>query len=173
MHPSSYTTMEIELNKLDLPAGASVLDVGSLDVNGTYRPLVEAKNWQYVGVDVREGPNVDLVVTPATLSTAGVFDAVISGSTMEHVFDLREWVDELSRLLKPAACLLIYTHHRWREHRYPVDCWRILPDGMRWLFDQTGCLTNYHIRMVDENDIFGRATKTVTSRRESQTGNTR
>jgi hypothetical protein len=26
----------------------------------------------------------------------------------------------------------------WEIHRYPVDCWRILPDGMRELIEQGG-----------------------------------
>ena len=43
------------------PGGGSVLDVGSYDVNGTYRPLFPA-GWDYLGVDIEKGPNVDLVV---------------------------------------------------------------------------------------------------------------
>lgn len=157
MHDLSYATMDEELDALDLPVGARVLDVGSRDVNGSYRALVETRNWQYVGVDIREGPNVDIVVTEDKLLTAGVYDAVISGSTIEHVFDLKQWIVQVARLLKPEAWLLIYTHHAWPEHRHPVDCWRILPDGLRWLFDQAGRLTDYQIRMIDEHDLFGKA----------------
>ena len=40
--------------------GAKALDVGSYDVNGTYRPLVEGRGWVYTGLDVSAGPNVDL-----------------------------------------------------------------------------------------------------------------
>jgi hypothetical protein len=26
----------------------------------------------------------------------------------------------------------------WKEHRYPIDCWRFLPDGMDCLFKNAG-----------------------------------
>jgi len=157
MHELSFATMKVELDKLRLPAGSRVLDVGSRDENGSYRPLVEAKGWRYVGVDIREGTNVDLIVSEDALWTAGMYDAIISGSTIEHVLDLKQWIVQVARLLKPEAWLLVYTHHAWPEHRHPVDCWRVLPDGLRWLFDQAGCLVDYHIYMVDEHDLFGKA----------------
>jgi SAM-dependent methyltransferase len=141
--------------------GARALDVGSYDVNGTYRPLVEGRGWVYTGLDVAKGPNVD-VVTPDPYRFPfedGTFDVVLSGSTMEHVEAIWRWVPELARVLKPGGLLAIVTHWTFPEHRYPVDCWRIMPDGMRYLFDETGCLDEYDIHIASKWDIAASAVK--------------
>ena len=138
-----------------------VLDVGSLDVNGTFRPMIEGQGWEYVGSDIRQGENVDVVSDdPDKLPfKAGEFDVVISGSTLEHV--ARPWllVAEMVRVLKPGGLLAIVTHWKFAEHRYPSDYWRFLPDGMRVLFDDTGSLEDYQIAIVTEQDIIGSAIK--------------
>jgi len=139
MHAESMQMMSEALSILDLPT-AKVLDVGSLDINGTYRPLVEARGWEYVGLDIIGGKNVDVVTGDAYSYPFedGEFDVVISGSTMEHVQAPWLWIVELYRVLKEGGFLAICTVMAWGEHRHPVDCWRILPDGMRFLFDEAG-----------------------------------
>lgn len=138
-----------------------VLDVGSYDVNGTYRPLVESLGWGYVGLDVAKGPNVDIVASdPYRFPIGdGAYDVVISGSTMEHVEAIWLWVPELVRVLRPGGLLAIVTHWQFPEHRYPVDCWRIMADGMRYLFDQTGQLEHYVIEYASQWDIAAAAWK--------------
>jgi len=69
------------------------------------------------------------------------------------------WVPELVRVLKPGGLLAIHTHWKFPEHRYPVDCWRIMPDGMRYLFDMTNSLHDYDIRIANDMDIIGTAWK--------------
>ncbi len=135
--------------------------MGSFDVNGTYRPLVAGKGWTYCGVDVVEGPNVDVVsADPYEFPFEdGAFDVVLSGSTMEHVEAIWRWVPELARVLKGGGLLAIVTHWQFPEHRYPVDCWRIMPDGMRFLFDQAGCLERYEIGIVSQWDIAASAVR--------------
>lgn len=153
MHDASLTEMTRILARW--PGGANLLDVGSYDVNGTYRPLVERKGWQYTGLDVCVGPNVDIVSPdPYHFPLAdAAYDIVISGSTMEHVQAIWLWVPELVRVLRPGGMLAIITHTNYPYHRYPVDCWRVMPDGARYLFDLTGNLCAYDIRMYNETDI--------------------
>jgi SAM-dependent methyltransferase len=154
--------MEVLLDNFetDMP-GLSVLDVGSLDVNGTYRPLIEPRGWDYTGLDIAPGPNVDIVAADPFdwPLVADSFDVVISGSTMEHVTAIWRWVPEMVRVLKPGGLLIIITHWQFVEHRYPVDCWRIMPDGMRYLFDETGQLEDYEIAIYSSTDIYGLARK--------------
>jgi len=139
----------------------TVLDVGSYDVNGTYRPLVEGLGWQYTGLDLQPGPNVDIVASnPDRYPIAdGAYDVVISGSTMEHVARPWRWVPELVRILRPGGLLCIVTHWQFPEHRYPMDYWRFMADGMRLLFDDTGQLEDYVIEYASQWDIAAAAWK--------------
>ena len=141
-------------------AEAEVLDVGSLDVNGSFRAMVEAKGWRYMGLDVVPGRNVDIVTPEFEYPFEdGAFDVVISGSTMEHVTAIWRWVPELARVLRAGGLLVLVTHMAWDIHQWPVDCWRILPDGMKYLFDLTEALEDYGIVTVGESDIMGSAFK--------------
>lgn len=139
MHPESLQLMVEALDGVKLE-NALVLDVGSLDVNGTYRPTVESRGWEYVGLDIKPGWNVD-VVTPHPYEYPfddEAFDVVVSGNTMEHVEAIWVWIVELQRVLKEGGFLAICTLMCWGEHRYPVDCWRVLPDGMTYLLGWAG-----------------------------------
>ena len=160
MHPESYALMD-EILRRTSRTSAHVLDVGSYNVNGTFRPLVEQRGWNYTGLDTVAGPNVDVVAQdPFRFPFDGdKFDIVLSGSTMEHVTAIWRWVPELVRVLKPGGLLAIHTHWKFPEHRYPVDCWRIMPDGMRYLFDMTNSLHDYDIRIANDMDIIGTAWK--------------
>lgn len=161
MHKESYELMNEMLGHVSGGDSLNVLDVGSYNVNGTFRPLVENRGWRYTGVDTIAGPNVDVVTVNPFLFPFddGTFDVVISGSTMEHVTAIWEWLPELVRVLRPGGFLAIHTHWKFPEHRYPVDCWRIMPDGMRYLFDMTAKLRDYRIRMANDMDIIGSAWK--------------
>ena len=160
MHKSAFDLMAEFLNGVD-GEGLDVLDVGSLDVNGSYRELIEGRGWNYTGLDMRPGKNVDVVPDDPFHYPFddGAFDVVISGSTMEHVTHIWEWVPEVARLVRPGGWLCIITHHSFPEHRYPLDCWRILPDGIEVLFNRAGTLTNYEISMPTNIDIIGIAQK--------------
>lgn len=160
MHPESYALMAQMLRRVSWPA-ATVLDVGAYDVNGTFRPLVEGRGWTYTGLDVAAGPNVDVVSEdPYHFPFEdNAFDVVISGSTMEHVQAIWLWVPELVRVLRPGGYLALHTHHTFPEHRYPLDCWRVMPDGMRYLLDMTGQLERYTIRIANPMDIVATAYK--------------
>lgn len=162
MHAESYALMDEMLHRSCICGNsADVLDVGSYNVNGTFRPLVEGRGWRYTGLDTVAGPNVDVVARDPFLFPFGdgAFDVVISGSTMEHVTAIWRWLPELVRVLRPGGFLAVHTHWKFPEHRYPVDCWRILPDGMRYLFDQTEALVDYDIRIANDMDIIGSAWK--------------
>jgi SAM-dependent methyltransferase len=115
-----------------------IVDVGSLDVNGTYRPLFATPPWTYIGVDMAAGPNVDLVLrTPYVWREilTDAIDVVISGQAFEHIPFFWITMLEIARVLKPDGLCCILAPSSGPEHRYPVDCWRFYPDGMRALAD--------------------------------------
>lgn len=112
-----------------------ILDIGSYDVNGSYRPLFDSPSWRYTGVDLEAGPGVDLVLeSPYRLPVDDQsIDLVISGQAFEHVeFFWLTWL-EMRRVLKPGGAVFLIAPSRGPEHRYPQDCWRFYPDGYRAL----------------------------------------
>jgi SAM-dependent methyltransferase len=140
---------------------SAVLDVGSFDVNGNFRNSVTNRGWHYTGLDMVAGPNVDVVALSEYdfPFEDNSFDIVMSGSTMEHVNALWLWIPELTRVLKRGGMLAIITHTHWPYHPHPVDCWRIMPDGMKFLFDLSGNLARYQIEMYCPTDISATAWK--------------
>lgn len=120
---------------LNPAARLSIADIGSYDVNGSYRPLFANPGWHYQGLDLAAGPNVDLVLTsPYRLPFAAEsLDVVISGQAFEHVeYFWLTWL-EVVRALKPGGIAFLIAPSRGPEHRYPVDCWRFYPDAYRAL----------------------------------------
>ena len=71
----------IKLRFPDYFLWSKVLDVGSLDVNGTNRYLFD--DAAYIGVDVVEGPGVDIVLPAQEIDEDG-FDVVLSTNALEH-----------------------------------------------------------------------------------------
>lgn len=141
MHLSSLQNMEKLVGRyLDPSRALSVLDIGSYDVNGSYRPLFNQPGWRYRGVDLAAGPNVDIVLeTPYRLPLpSGSADLVVSGQAFEHVeYFWLAWL-ELVRVLKPGGMIFLIAPSRGPEHRYPVDCWRFYPDGYSALAKYAG-----------------------------------
>jgi hypothetical protein len=52
---------------------------------------------------------------------------------MEHVKKIWVWLDELKRLAKKGGKIILINPVSWPYHEFPVDCWRIFPDGMKAL----------------------------------------
>lgn len=139
MHQSSIEKMTIFRDrylfaKVNEPL--RILDLGSQDVNGSYRPLFSNSSWNYLGLDMVTGNNVDIVLsTPYTWKelASESADVVISGQAFEHIEYFWITMLEIARVLKPGGLCCILAPSSGSEHRYPVDCWRFYPDGMRSL----------------------------------------
>ncbi|WP_196778901.1 class I SAM-dependent methyltransferase [Lysobacter silvisoli] len=142
MHVSSYEHMQdLVARHLDAQQPLSVVDIGSYDVNGSYRTLFGNAKWSYTGIDLEAGPGVDVVLSsPYRLPFAsGSVDLVISGQAFEHVeYFWMSWL-EMVRVLKPGGRIFLIAPSRGPEHRYPQDCWRFYPDGYRALAKFGGC----------------------------------
>ena len=136
MHPNSRMIMTLMINDyLNKAEPAKILDVGSYDVNGTYKDLFGVPGWEYTGLDVQAGPNVDVVLEDpyAFPFPDDAFDVVISGQALEHIeFFWKTWA-EIVRVTRNGGIIIMIAPFRIREHRYPVDCWRFLPDGFKAL----------------------------------------
>ena len=113
----------------------NIVDIGSYDVNGSYKQFFSQPGWRYTGVDLSAGPNVDVVLTsPYRLPLPShSVDVIVSGQAFEHVeFFWLTWL-EIARVLKPGGMIFLLAPSRGPEHRYPQDCWRFYPDAYRAL----------------------------------------
>ena len=118
------------------------LEVGSKNYGNTQdlRSLF-APDQDYVGVDMEEGPGVDVVIDltedfeaiDATLRGRR-FGTIFCLSVLEHCDRPFRMAENLTRLLQPAGSLCISVPFAWRIHAYPNDYWRFTPAGVRKLF---------------------------------------
>jgi len=79
--------------------GVKVLEIGSLDINGTIRGMFTGCD--YTGIDVAEGPGVDVVCQGQDYQApAESFDTVISCEVMEHNPHWKETFQNMVRLAR-------------------------------------------------------------------------
>ena len=136
MHLSSLEHVErLVAHHLAGKSSLQVIDIGSYDVNGSYKQFFAKPGWHYTGVDLAAGPNVDVVLTspyrlPLPSHSA---DVIVSGQAFEHIeFFWLTWL-EMVRVLKPGGLIFLLAPSRGPEHSFPQDCWRFYPDAYRSL----------------------------------------
>ena len=138
MHKEAYSLMTCFVEKhLAKNSALDILDIGSFDVNGTFKPLFQNTNWTYTGLDLVPGPNVDIVSkSEYDFALKKKYDVIISGNTIEHIKAPWKFIQEVSKNIKHQGLICFITPLSIGEHRYPVDCWRILPDGYKYLLEE-------------------------------------
>ncbi len=138
VHNSSYFKFELFCqlylqNFVNHPL--TVLDFGSQSVDNSpmvLRNVFKNTNWNYIGVDIVSGFNVDLVLKdPYSWSEidSNSVDVLVSGQTFEHIEFFWVTMFEIARVLKPGGVAVLIAPSGGFEHRYPVDCWRFYRDG--------------------------------------------
>lgn len=84
--------------------GTTVLDCGSLDINGSNRTLFTGA--RYMGVDIGPGRNVDVVSKIHDLTLPdGAFDVIVSTECFEHDPHYVESLRNIVRMLRPGGLL--------------------------------------------------------------------
>ena len=106
-----------------------VLEVGSLDVNGSVRgDIMELGPAEYVGIDIRPGPGVDEICDAGDLVARfgeNAFDVVVSTELLEHARDWRRVISNIKRVTKPDGVMIVSTRSYGVDfHRRPFDYWR-------------------------------------------------
>jgi len=153
--------------------GKSVIEVGSLNINGSLRPIVEALHpSSYVGVDIQMGPGVDRVCDVLDLLDHfgyEKFGLLISTELLEHVQDWQNAISNFKNVLKPEGVLLVTTRSKgFKYHEFPFDFWRYERTDMEAIF------SDFIIEVIEKDPlrpgIFIKARKPVTFNENDLTG---
>ena len=84
-----------------------ILEIGSLDVNGNMRNLFDFCK-SYTGIDLEEGPNVDLVLNGTDIHKLNKkFDIIISCECFEHAKDWKIIFERMCQISKPNSFVVI------------------------------------------------------------------
>jgi hypothetical protein len=143
MHPSAMAFAVSALTEREV-RGSRVFEVGAYDVNGSVRSHVESlRPREYVGIDMRGGPGVDVVCDAGELPERFCFvsaddgpDVLISTEMLEHAEDwqaaMRGMIDVLYPSGPAGGGLLVLTTRSegFPLHGYPDDHWRFSVDAM-------------------------------------------
>jgi SAM-dependent methyltransferase len=115
----------------------TVLDYGCGPM--PYKPLFDLRGGRYLGADLADNTEADVFIDErGKLPLAdGSVDVVISSSVLEHVLDVRDYLSECRRVLRPDGVLLLSTHGMWIYHPHPTDVRRWTRWGLR--FEIEGC----------------------------------
>lgn len=111
----------------------TVLDVGSLDVNGSLRDVINVT----VGIDMRSGRGVDVVCPVEDILTEfeQQFDACVSAGTLEHVEDWKAFVNNTWDIVRDGGWLVMTMASMGKgRHNYPNDYWRFTLDQIKQLY---------------------------------------
>jgi SAM-dependent methyltransferase len=84
---------------------ARVVEVGSRNVNGSIRELVDAAT--YVGIDLEDGPGVDVVADCRFWEPPWKASLVLCCEVLEHAEDPQSVVDTCIGYLKPGGRLVL------------------------------------------------------------------
>lgn len=139
MHASSMENMRRCLDMHPLPDRCKVIDLGAMNVNGSYKQLLAA-DVDYVGIDLEPGNNVDVVLSDVyhLPFDDNSVDVVLSGQMLEHCAHFWRVFSEIHRVLKPDGLAFLIAPSSGPVHRYPVDCYRFYPDAYQALADWSG-----------------------------------
>lgn len=127
----------------------SILELGSRDRRHDVDPfpLLQAsyvrrhripQSMRYVGTDIVEAPNVDVVGDAHCLSAMfrkNEFDAVYAAYVFEHLLMPWKVAIEMNKIMKPGGIAMILTHHTWPLHEQPWDFWRYSDSAWHGLFN--------------------------------------
>lgn len=109
-----------------------IVEIGSLNVNGSLKETALPYAKTYTGVDFASGKDVDVVLNDPYYFPFkdNTFDLLLTSSCFEHSEFF--WITFLEslRILKPEGILWYTVPGAWMSyHQYPVDCWRFYPDS--------------------------------------------
>lgn len=134
----------------------NVLEIGSMNVNGSARDAIHHHSW--LGIDIAEGPGVDVVVEEDNIAYEAFAengliypDTIVICECLEHAKYPVDVVSNAQYALRRAFDIAYYTEDKhydflnqyliitspsygFQYHAYPKDYWRFSVDTMRDVF---------------------------------------
>lgn len=95
------------------------LECGARDVNGTVRDLFPNTTW--VGVDIADGPGVNVVADFADYTHDRKVDLIVSTEVLEHTPRWRDIIQAAARNLRPAGRFIVTAAGPGRAPHSAVD----------------------------------------------------
>jgi len=80
-------------------------------------------------------------------------DCLLLFQVLGDIPDLKEFFNEVCRVLKSNGTFLIFETVSYPEHEFPNDFYRIMPSGINWLAEQTGFKI---VEMIKLGGLFSR-----------------
>jgi len=117
--------------------GDPVSPIG-VNINVTGEPKL--KTCEYHALDFDNG--VDLLKP----IRGKKFNGGVCMDLLEHTSNPFIIAKNISESLKKGAFLFVTVPMIWEEHKYPIDCWRFMPQGLELLFPKMECITIEVIR---------------------------
>ncbi len=120
---------------------AKILELGSRAVTpDSLHDMLDLHSFhEYTGLDIHDGPNVDIVGDVHELSLflpKYYYDAVMSKAVFEHIAMPWKAILEINAVLKQNGLLFINTHQTFPLHEKPWDFWRFSEDVWRVLLNR-------------------------------------
>lgn len=117
--------------------GGRLLEIGSRARSGNVYKSLFSDKVEYTGLDVTDGPNVDVVADAHHMSRHldGTFDFAFSISVFEHLLMPWKVALELAQVMNMGGVGLIQSHSAFPLHEQPWDFWRYSRDAWRGIFN--------------------------------------
>ncbi len=147
--------VEIITGNIDQPK--KILEIGSrqaLNQNEMADLRSLFKTAKFIGLDMQEGPGVDLVASAEKLPYENSsFDLIFCLETLEHADKPYLICAEIERVLKPGGVAIVSSQQNFPIHLHPSDYFRYTPFGMKVLFPNLVSKLAFGISPPFDNEV--------------------
>lgn len=135
-----------DLNQLDfIKKNIKKFQAPYLEIGSRYGLTWEIRklfsNSEYIGIDMEDGPGVDIVVdlvkdfkSVDRILKQKRFNTVFCLSVLEHCSNPFMMAENITNLLNKNGVLYVSVPFSWEFHAFPSDYWRFTPEGVTILF---------------------------------------
>lgn len=122
MHSDVFTWVSYSYKKnVKTNDKIKILEFGSLDINGSIRSILEQHSSVYIGVDMQEGPGVDIVGNAKDFQSNTLFDLIVCCEVFEHTPEWPEIIINSHSLLIDGGLFIATMAGQGRFEHSAID----------------------------------------------------